>query len=304
MLTREICDCLEIEPGMVEVKRFSDGETFVQIIDNVRGADVYVVQSTSTPANENLMELLLIIDAAKRASANRITAVTPYFGYARQDRKEKGRVPISAKLVANLITTAGADRLLGLDLHSGQIQGFFDVPVDHLQAHRLFLDFVKERDLTRNLVVVSPDLGSVKGARSLAESLRTPLAIVDKRRPQPNVSEVMNVIGEELIQGRDVMLLDDMIDTAGTICNASIALRERGARDIYVFATHGVFSGPALERLEAAPITEVVVSNSIQHDRPLPAKIRILSVAPLLAEAIQRIHLNRSISELFRQTSG
>jgi ribose-phosphate pyrophosphokinase len=300
-LAEEICHQLEIPVGGVEAKNFSDSETFVKIVDNIRGRDVFVVQSTHKPANEYLMELLLLIDASRRASAERVTAVLPYFGYARQDRKDQGRVALSAKLVANLLVTAGADRVLTIDLHSGQIQGFFDIPVDHLLAGSILVDYVKQSGLT-DFCVVSPDVGNVKLARNYANILKAPLAIVDKRRPKPNVSEVMAIIGESEVVGRNVLIFDDMIDTAGTICNASRALRDRGAKDIYAFAVHGVLSGPALERLEEAPIKEVIITNTIsQHERPLPPKVKLLSVAPLVAQAIERIHNHQSVSDLFKQ---
>jgi ribose-phosphate pyrophosphokinase len=299
-LAQQICEQLEIPYGGVESKNFSDSETFVKILDNIRGRDVFVVQSTNQPANEYLMELLLLIDAARRASAERVTAVLPYFGYARQDRKDQGRVALSAKLIANLITVAGADRVLTIDLHSGQIQGFFDIPVDHLLAGSILVDYVNTSGL-QDFCVVSPDVGNVKLARNYANILKAPLAIVDKRRPQPNVSEVMAIIGESEVQGRNVLIFDDMIDTAGTICNASQALRDRGAKDIYAFAVHGVLSGPAFERLEKAPIKEVVITNTIsQRDRQLPAKVKVLSVAPLVAQAIERIHNHQSVSDLFK----
>jgi ribose-phosphate pyrophosphokinase len=300
-LAEEICHQLEIPVGGVEAKNFSDSETFVKIVDNIRGRDVFVVQSTHKPANEYLMELLLLIDASRRASAERVTAVLPYFGYARQDRKDQGRVALSAKLVANMLVTAGADRVLTIDLHSGQIQGFFDIPVDHLLAGSILVDYVKQSGLT-DFCVVSPDVGNVKLARNYANILKAPLAIVDKRRPKPNVSEVMAIIGESEVVGRNVLIFDDMIDTAGTICNASRALRDRGAKDIYAFAVHGVLSGPALERLEEAPIKEVIITNTIsQHERPLPPKVKLLSVAPLVAQAIERIHNHQSVSDLFKQ---
>ncbi len=300
-LATEICDQLSLPVGGVEVRQFADTETFVKINDNIRGRDVFVVQSTTRPTNEHLMELLLLLDAAKRASASRVTAVVPYFGYARQDRKDQGRVALSAKLVANLFATAGADRLLAVDLHSGQIQGFFDMPVDHLLAGPTLVDRVAIEGI-KDFCVVSPDVGNVKLARNYADMLRCPLAIVDKRRPRPNVSEVMAIIGEEEIRGKNVLIFDDMIDTAGTICNASEALRARGAKDVYAFAVHGVLSGPALERLEKAPIKAVFITNSIsQEGRPLPAKIKVLSIAPLLAQAIERIHNHQSVSDLFKE---
>jgi ribose-phosphate pyrophosphokinase len=299
-LAIEVCQQLDIPVGQVEVRNFADSETFVKILENIRGRDVFVLQGTQNPTNEYLMELLLIMDAARRASAERVTAVIPYFGYARQDRKDQGRVALSAKLVANLIATAGADRVLTVDLHSGQIQGFFDLPMDHLLAGPILVDYVHRAGIT-DFCVVSPDVGNVKLARNYANILKAPLAIVDKRRPAPNVSEVMSIIGEKEFVGRNVLLFDDMIDTAGTICNASLALRDRGAKDIYAFAVHGVLSGPAKERLENSPIKEVVITNTIsQVGRDLPAKVRVLSVAPLLAQAIERIHNHMSVSDLFK----
>ncbi len=300
-LATEVAEQLELPLGGVETRHFKDSETFVKITTNVRGHDVFVIQSTSRPANEHLMELLLLIDAAKRASAARVTAVVPYFGYARQDRKDQGRVALSAKLVANLLTTAGTDRLLTIDLHSGQIQGFFDIPVDHLLAGPTLIDHVRCSGIT-DCCVVSPDVGNVKLARNYADMLKCPLAIVDKRRPAPNVSEVMSIIGEQNIRGRNALIFDDMIDTAGTICNASVALREHGASDVFAFASHGVLSGEARERLAAAPIREVGITNTISSaDRALPEKVRVLSVAPLLAQAIDRIHNHKSVSDLFFQ---
>lgn len=301
-LAQEIADQLELPLGGVETRKFSDSETFVKIDDNIRGRDVFVVQSTAQPTNENLMELLLLLDACRRASAERVTAVVPYFGYARQDRKDQGRVALSAKLVANMICGAGANRLLTCDLHSGQIQGFFDIPVDHLLAGSVLIDHInRNRESLGQCTVVSPDVGNVKMARNYADLLHVPLAIVDKRRPAPNVSEVMSIIGESEIVGKNVLIFDDMIDTAGTICNASRALRERGALDIYAFATHGVLSGPAMDRLQDSPIKEVVITNTILIDREIPGKIKLLSVAPLIAQAIERIHNQKSVSDLFRQ---
>ncbi len=300
-LALEICAQLEVPLGEIEVRKFSDSETFVKINVNIRGRDVYIVQSTSAPANENLMEILLLIDAARRASAASVTAVVPYFGYARQDRKDQGRVALSAKLIANLFDTAGAERLLTVDLHSGQIQGFFDIPVDHLLAGTTLIDYVRNSEIT-DFCVVSPDVGNVKLSRNYADMLQCPLAIVDKRRPEPNISEVMSIIGESEIVGKNVLIFDDMIDTAGTICNASVALRERGARDIYALAVHGVLSGTAIERLEQAPVKEVVITNSISRTpNSLPSKIKVLTIAPLLAEAIDRIHNHQSVSVLFKE---
>lgn len=298
-LAKEVCRHLVGQLGGVDCHRFADGETYVKILDNVRGRDVYVVQATQTPTNENLMELLLLLDALKRASADRVTAVIPYFGYARQDRKDQGRVALSAKLVSNLITTAGADRVLAIDLHAGQLQGFFDIPVDHLKAGPLLVDYVKQKGLT-NACVVSPDVGNVKLGRDYANRLDLMLAIIDKHRPEANVSEVKAIIGGSNIIDRDVLIFDDMIDTAGTICNAAEALKRVGARDVYALATHGVLSGKALERLEAAPIKEVVITNTIAHPPgKLIDKIRVLDVAPLLAKAIDRIHRHSSVSALF-----
>jgi len=296
-LAKEICQYLEIPLGGTEKRNFSDGETWVKVTENVRGADVFVVQSTYTPANEHLMELLLLIDALKRASAGRINAVIPYFGYARQDRKDQGRVALSAKLVANLITTAGADRVICLDLHANQIQGFFDIPVDHLFAWPLLIDYCKHLDLS-NYVVVSPDVGNVKMARAYADRLSAPLAIIDKRRPEPNVAEVMNIIGD--IKGKNVFLFDDMIDTAGTIVNGAKALIERGACDVYACCTHPVFSGPARERLIGSPLKEIIVTNTIPQDSDgFGDRLKTISVAPLIGEAVMRIHERRSVSALF-----
>lgn len=287
--------------GTLDCRRFSDGEFFVKVLDNVRGRDVYVIQATHRPVNENLMEMLLTLDALRRSSADRITAVIPYYGYARQDRKDQGRVALSAKLVANLITTAGADRVLAIDLHAGQLQGFFDIPVDHLVAGPILCDYVLRKRI--NGCVVSPDVGNVKLSRDYANRLGMPLAIIDKHRPAANVAEVKSIIGHSNIIGRDVLIFDDMIDTAGTICNAAVALREEGAKEVYALATHGVFSGPALERLEKAPIKEVIITNTISHPPgSLIDKVTVLDVGPLLAKAIDRIHRHSSVSELFRET--
>jgi ribose-phosphate pyrophosphokinase len=296
-LAEEIAATLGAPLGQAEVARFSDGEVFVQIDENVRGADVFVVQPTSPPVNDNLMELLVMLDAFKRASAQRITAVLPYYGYGRQDRKVQPRVPISAKLVADLITVAGAQRLLALDLHAGQIQGFFDIPVDHLYAAPVIIDWVTRQSLT-DLVVVSPDAGGVERARAIAKRLRAGLAIVDKRREGPNVSVFMHLIGD--VKGRDVLIIDDMIDTAGTLVQAADALEREGAQRILACGVHPVLSGPAMTRIESSPIEQVVVTNSIAlgKDKQHP-KITALSVAPLLAEAIRRIHDEESVSTLF-----
>jgi ribose-phosphate pyrophosphokinase len=302
VIAKDICNYLKIPLRGRETRRFSDGETWVKITENVRGADVYVVQSTYTPTNDHLMELLLLVDALKRASAGRINAVIPYFGYARQDRKDQGRVALSAKLVANLITTAGADRVIALDLHAHQLQGFFDIPVDHLYAWPLLIKYCKSLKL-ENYVVVSPDVGNVKMARSYADRLKAPLAIIDKRRPEPNIAEVMNIIGD--IKGRNVFLFDDMIDTAGTIVNGAKALIERGACDVFACCTHPVFSGEAIEKLKNSPIKKVIVTNTIpQAVNALGDKLKVISVAPLIGEAIRRIHGKRSVSAIFDEFSG
>lgn len=285
----------------VEVRHFSDGETHVKIPCNVRGQDVYVVQATCAPVNDNLVELLLILDAAKRASADKVTAVIPYFGYSRQDRKDQPRVALSAKLVANLITAAGADRVLTVDLHSGQIQGFFDIPLDNLYAGPLFIEFVKGHWRSADIVVVSPDMGNVKRARAYATHLGAPLAIIDKERPRANVSKVMHILGEP-IKGRRCLIFDDIIDTAGTLCNAAAALRRHGAREVSALCTHGVLSGGAVERIEQSEMSEVYITDTIPLADGLPArskKIRVLSIAPLFAKAIRRIHKHRSVSALF-----
>ncbi len=296
-LAEEIGAKLGVPLGQAEVARFSDGEVFVQIDENVRGADVFVLQPTCPPVNDNLMELLVMLDAFKRASAQRITAVLPYYGYGRQDRKVQPRVPISAKLVADLITVAGAHRLLALDLHAGQIQGFFDIPVDHLFAAPVVIDYVGQLGL-QDLVVVSPDAGGVERARAIAKRLYAGLAIIDKRREGPNVSVFMRLIGD--VRGCDCLIIDDMIDTAGTLVQAADALKREGARRILACGIHPVLSGPALARIEGAPLEQLVVTNSIPlgKDKQHP-KITVLSVAPLLAEAIRRIHDEESVSTLF-----
>ena len=296
-LAQEISDYLGISIGEANVKRFQDGEISIGIEESVRGADVFVIQPTCSPANDNIMELLILVDALHRASAYRITAVVPYYGYARQERKAKAREPITAKLIANIITTSGADRLVAMDLHAPAIQGFFDIPVDHLPGVPILAEYFMEKKL-ENICVVSPDIGGVGRARNFAERIGASLAIVDKRRPEPNVSEVMHIIGE--LEGKTVILIDDIIDTAGTITHAASALLERGAKEVYACCTHPVLSGPAVERLEKSVIKEVVVTNTI----PLPAekrisKIKVLSVAPLLGEAIVRIHEDLSVSKLF-----
>jgi ribose-phosphate pyrophosphokinase len=295
-LAEEICEHLHVPLGDLEIGRFSDGEIRMQVMQNVRGDDVFVVQPTCPPVNDHIMELLIMVDALSRASARRITVVIPYYGYGRQDRKSEPRVPISAKLVANLITAAGADRVLAMDLHVGQIQGFFDIPVDHLYGMPVFLDYIREKNL-RDIVVVSPDAGGVERARAFAKRLDADLAIIDKRRPRANVADVMNVIGD--VKGRTAILLDDIVDTAGTLCTDAEALKAFGAKKILACTSHGVLSGPAIERLNKAPIEELMITNSIPlKGRPSP-KITVLSVATLLAEAIKRIHEDQSVSQLF-----
>lgn len=280
------------------VTTFSDGEIMVQINENIRGADVFVIQPTCSPVNHNIMELLLIIDALKRASARRITAVIPYYGYARQDRKVQPRVPISSKLVADLITAAGANRLITIDLHAAQIQGFFNIPVDHLYAAPVLADYIKKHSF-ENLVIVSPDAGGVERARAFAKRLNASLAIVDKRREAINVAKVMHVIGD--VKDKDVAILDDMIDTAGTIAQAAQALKDNGAKRVYAVCSHAVLSGPAIERINNSVIEEVITTDTIPLDSKLEAckKIKVLSIAPLLAEAIKRIHEETSVSSLF-----
>ncbi|MCZ6780975.1 MAG: ribose-phosphate pyrophosphokinase [Nitrospirae bacterium] len=297
-LAHEICGHLGIKLGEATVSTFSDGEVLVRIDENVRGADVFVVQSCCHPVNSSIMELLIMIDALRRSSAYRITAVIPYFGYARQDRKDQPRVPITAKLVADLITTAGTDRVLTMDLHAGQIQGFFNIPVDNLYATPVLLDYMT-REGGGDLVVVSPDAGGVERARAFAKRLQVTLAIVDKRREGPNNAQVMNIIGD--VKGRNTLLVDDMIDTAGTLVQAAQACAEQGAHRVWAGCTHAVLSGPSLERIQESCLTEVVVTNTIPlngKDQRCP-KLRVLSVAPLLGEAIMRIHEEESVSSLF-----
>jgi ribose-phosphate pyrophosphokinase len=299
-LAQAIAHYLEIPITGASVRRFADEEIFVEILENVRGEDVFVVQSTSYPANDNLMELLICIDALRRASAKRITAVLPYFGYARQDRKPGPRTPISAKLVANLITVAGANRVLSVDLHAGQIQGFFDIPTDNLWAAPVMSADIQARFKGRNITVVSPDVGGVVRARALAKRLdNAPLAIVDKRREKPGESEVMNIIGD--VAGRFCILIDDMVDSAGTLCNAAAALREAGAEDVVAYSTHGVLSGAASARVDHSVLSELVITDTIAAYEAAEAspKIRILTIAPLLAEAIRRIADESSVSSLF-----
>ncbi|WP_022688077.1 ribose-phosphate pyrophosphokinase [Sphingomonas phyllosphaerae] len=299
-LARAISDYLEVPLTEALVRRFADEEIFVEIMENVRGEDVFVVQSTSYPVNDNLMELLIMIDALKRASAKRITAVLPYFGYARQDRKPGPRTPISAKLVANLVTTAGADRVLSVDLHAGQIQGFFDIPTDNLFAAPVMSQDIRARFGEKNLMVVSPDVGGVVRARALSKRLdNAPLAIVDKRRERAGESEVMNIIGD--VEGRFCVLIDDIVDSAGTLCNAAAALKEAGAEDVVAYVTHGVLSGGAVARVEGSALHELVITDSIgNHDTIREAgKIRHLTIAPLVAEAMRRISDEASVSSLF-----
>ncbi len=296
-LANEISEILKLPLGKSNVKQFSDGESWVKIEENVRGRDIFVVQSISNPSNDNLMELLLMIDALRRASARRITAVIPYYGYGRQDRKVEPRVPISARLVADLIQAPGPNRVLTMDLHADQIQGFFHIPVDHLFFSAVLYEYIKNKELS-DLVVVSPDSGGAERARFLGKKLNANLAIIDKRRPQANESIVMNIIGE--VKGKNCLLLDDMIDTAGTICKGAKALLENGAKSVICCATHGVLSGEAVQNLNDTDFTEIVLSNTIQIPETKKIhKLKTLSVAPIFAEAIQRIHDEESISSLF-----
>src|SRR3989338_8683318 len=300
-LAEEICSMLKIPLGRAHVGRFPDGEAEVKIEENVRGADCFIVQPTCYPANDNLMELLLLMDALRRASADRITAVLPYYGYGRQDRKAEPRVPISAKLVANLIQAAGADRALMMDLHAGQIQGFFDIPVDHLYANPVIIDYFKKKPIIGNhpedLVVVSPDAGGVERARAFAKRFGAELAVVNKRRISPNEAAVMNIIGE--IKDKNVIIIDDICDTAGTLSKSIEALHKEGAKKIYASCAHAILAGPALERLSKVPLEELVVTNSIPLRQTKPPYLTVLSVGRLLAEAIRRIHSGSSVSELF-----
>ena len=300
-LAQKIAEKCGLPLGNAEVVRFKDGETFIHIDETVRGRDVFIVQSTSKPVNENLLEVLIFIDAVKRASAKSINIIMPYYGYARQDRKSSPREPITAKLVANLLSTAGADRILTMDLHADQIQGFFDVPLDHMQGLPLMVNYFKAKGLYGDeVVVVSPDVGGVKRARKLAQWLDCKMAIIDKRRPKPNISEVMNLIGE--VEGKTAILIDDMIDTAGTITNGAAAIMERGAKEAYACCTHGIFSDPAIERIAASPLKELITTDSIA----LPPekqidKIKVLSIDGIFAESISRIVNNFSISEMFER---
>ncbi len=298
-LAEAISACLDLPLTQASIRRFSDMEVFVEINENVRGEDVFVVQSTSFPANDNLMELLVILDALARGSARRVTAVLPYYGYARQDRKSGPRTPISAKLVANLITVAGAGRVLTVDLHAGQIQGFFDIPTDNLFAAPVLIKDIKERFKTNNLTLVSPDVGGVVRARYFAKRLDADLAIIDKRRERAGVSEVMNIIGE--VAGQHCILVDDIVDSAGTLCNAALALKEAGAASISAYVTHGVLSGGAVARVSSSPIDSLVITDSIMATEAVRVSrsVRQLSIAPLLAEAIRRISEEKSVSSLF-----
>ena len=299
ILAREISEELKVEIIDVSVTRFSDQEVFVEINENIRGKNIFVIQSTSMPANDNVMELLITIDALKRASANTVTAVIPYFGYARQDRKVGPRTPISAKLIADILTTAGIDRLLTIDLHAGQIQGFFDIPVDNLYAAPVITKDILDNYKNKDLVVISPDVGGVVRARGIAKRINGDLAIVDKRRDKANESEVMNIIGN--IKGRDCIIVDDIVDTAGTLCNAAAALIEAGAKSVSAYITHGVLSGPAVERIINSKLNELVITDSIAPTKLIldASNIRILNLAPLIAEAIKRISSDSSVSSLF-----
>ena len=298
-LAEKIANYLDVDLGKLTVNKFSDGETAISIEESIRGDHVFIVQSTSYPTNDNLMELCIMIDALRRASAKTITAVIPYYGYARQDRKAKPREPITAKLVANLLTTAGADRIVALDLHAAQIQGFFDIPTDHLLGAPLLASWFIDNNLTgEDVVVVSPDHGGATRARKLAEFLEAPIAIVDKRRPKPNVSEVMNVIGD--VEGKTAIIIDDMIDTAGTLVNAAQAIKDRGAKSVYACATHGIFSPPAIERIEDSVIEKMIVTDSIYlPEEKRVGKIELISVSELIGQAIERIYEERSVSPLF-----
>ena len=297
-LAQKIADEVGVELGKLSVDRFSDGEIQINIEESVRGDNVYVIQSTSAPVNDNLMELMIMIDALRRASANTINVVLPYYGYARQDRKARSREPITAKLVANMLQNSGVTRIVALDLHAAQIQGFFDIPVDNLMGAPLLADYFINEGVAANAVVVSPDQGGVTRARALAEFLKAPIAIIDKRRPRPNVAKIMNIIGD--VKGKKCIMIDDMIDTAGTISKGAQALMDAGAEEVYASATHAVLSGPAIERLDNSPLKQVVVTDSIQlPDEKQIDKIVQVSVAPLIGAAIKRINENRPVSPLF-----
>ncbi|MEX0994553.1 MAG: ribose-phosphate pyrophosphokinase [Balneolaceae bacterium] len=293
-LARAIAENYGTSLGEITIKSFSDGELYVKYEQSIRGEDVFLIQSTPPPG-DNIMELLLLLDAAKRASAKRVTAVIPYFGYARQDRKDRPRVSIASKLMANILDQAGADRVLTMDLHAAQIQGFFDIPLDHLYASRIFIEHFTDNPID-NLVVVAPDVGSIKMARSYSKRLGTSLAFIDKRRPKQNVAEIMNIIGE--VENKHVLIVDDLIDTAGTITNAAVALKDRGALSVKATCTHPILSGPAFQRIEDSPIDELMVTDTVPLRKP-SNKIKVLSVAGIFAEAIQRIHTNDTISALF-----
>ncbi|HEX7506436.1 MAG TPA: ribose-phosphate pyrophosphokinase [Polyangia bacterium] len=297
-LALSLCQHLGQPLGSAKVERFADGEVYVEINQNVRGVNCFVVQPTCTPVNDNLMELLVMTDALKRSSANPIVAVIPYFGYARQDRKTRPRTPISARLVADLLTAAGVTRILAMDLHAGQIQGFFNIPVDHIYAMPVMMDYLKTR-FGSETVIVSPDAGGVERARAFSKRLDASLAIIDKRRPAPNVAELVNIIGD--VKGRDAIIIDDMVDTAGTLCAAARGLTEKGARAVYACISHGLLSGPAIERISASTIKELIITDSIPPRPEVKAspKVRVLSVAHLLGEAVKRIHMGDSLSSLF-----
>jgi ribose-phosphate pyrophosphokinase len=298
-LSQEISKHLRTKLVNSKIRRFADSEVYIEINENMRGSEVFVIQGTSYPANDNIMELLVCIDALRRASAKNITAVLPYFGYARQDRKVTPRSPISAKLVANLITNAGANRVLTLDLHANQIQGFFDIPVDNLFAAPIFVKDIKKNIKSKNLVCVAPDVGGVERARAIGKRLNADLAIIDKRRSGPGKSEVMNVIGQ--VKGKSCVIIDDLVDSGGTICNAADALVKKGAKDVYAYVVHGVFSGNAVERIQKSKIKQFVVTNSIDNsEKTKRSKIKTISVAPLLGEAMNRISESKSVSKLFK----
>jgi ribose-phosphate pyrophosphokinase len=298
-LSQAICDHIGLPQGDTYIQRFSDGEIFLQVKETIRGLDTFFIQSTSAPANDNLMELLIFNDAAKRASARNICAVIPYFGYARQDRKSAGRTPISAKLVADMVTRSGATRVLTMDLHAAQIQGFFDIPVDNIFAVPLFAKDIEENNTLDDVLIVSPDVGGVIRARALANRLHVDMAIVDKRRPAPNVAKVMNIIGD--VKGKHCILIDDIVDTAGTICGAAEALLEQGATKVSAYASHGVLSGPAAERIADSKLHELVITDSILQPESIMStgKVRLITIAPLFAEAITRVYDGRSVSSLY-----
>ncbi|WP_428898481.1 ribose-phosphate pyrophosphokinase [Parelusimicrobium proximum] len=296
-LAEDICKHLGIELGKLRVERFADGEIDAQILESVRGHDCYIVQSTCTPVNDNLMELLIVIDAFKRASAGKITAVVPYFGYARADRKASARVPITAKLVSNLITEAGADRLMNIDLHAGQIQGFFDIPLDHLRARGVFVDYFKKMQPQEDIVVISPDVGGVERARKFAAKMDAGLVIIDKRRPKANEAVVYNIIGD--VEGKTAIIFDDIVDTAGTLTVVANKIKEQGAKKVYAVCTHGILSRNAIDKINQSPIEKLVITDTLPASRNLGPKVEVLTVAHILAEAIKRNHDGMSISEMF-----